>query len=137
MGDSSLASGQAWLKDEFDAFGFPFDHRLVTRFAEALHVIHGLLRQGQIDFAGTYYQIRQCELSPRGPRVGGPPILVGTTGPRMMRLAARYADVWDTNFRKVDQLPDLQTALDSAWWQRGTIRAPLSGVRVSQSPSPG
>lgn len=108
-----LGLGAGWLKDEFDAFGFPFDRR-VGRFSEAFEIIHSLLRRGEVDFSGTYYQLRQCELIPRGPRPQGPPLLVGTTGPRMMRLAARYADIWDTNFHKWDALPDLQSALNSA-----------------------
>jgi alkanesulfonate monooxygenase SsuD/methylene tetrahydromethanopterin reductase-like flavin-dependent oxidoreductase (luciferase family) len=113
-----LGLGAGWLRSEFDAFGFPFDHR-VSRFAEAIQIIHGLLRHGQVDFAGEYYQTRGCELLPRGPREGGPPILVGTTGPRMLRLTARYANAWDTNFRPLDQLPALQAALDDACGEEG------------------
>jgi alkanesulfonate monooxygenase SsuD/methylene tetrahydromethanopterin reductase-like flavin-dependent oxidoreductase (luciferase family) len=113
-----LGLGTGWLKDEFDAFGFPFDYR-VSRFEEAIQVIHGLLRRGQVDLAGKYYQVRECELHPRGPRPEGPPILIGTLGPRMMRLTARYADAWDTNFRKMEQLPALQAALDGACTEEG------------------
>ena len=49
------------------AFGYPFDHR-VSRFAEAIAVIHGLLRHGRVDFEGAYYSARDCELRPRGQR---------------------------------------------------------------------
>jgi alkanesulfonate monooxygenase SsuD/methylene tetrahydromethanopterin reductase-like flavin-dependent oxidoreductase (luciferase family) len=33
---------------------------------------------------------------PRGPRPQGPPVLIAAFGPRMLRLAARYADYWNT-----------------------------------------
>lgn len=108
-----LGLGAGWIEHEFRAFGFPWDHR-VGRFAEALQIIHGLLRDGQIDFDGMYHQARACALRPRGPRPAGPPVLLGTTGPRMMGLAARYADVWDTNFRPLAELPALQATVDAA-----------------------
>ena len=62
-----LGLGAGWHEPEFTAFGFPFDHR-VDRFAEAVTIISGLLRNGHIDFEGTYHQARDCELRPRGPR---------------------------------------------------------------------
>jgi len=86
--------GAGWHEPEFTAYGYPFDHR-ASRFEEALVIIHGLLRLGRIDFEGTYYQVRECELRPRGPRQNGPPILIGSTGERMLRLLATYGDLWN------------------------------------------
>ncbi|MCC7023940.1 MAG: LLM class flavin-dependent oxidoreductase [Thermomicrobiales bacterium] len=105
-GRLTLGVGAGWCKREFDAFGYPFDHR-VSRFAEALQIISGLLRDGHMTFEGEYYQVRDCELRPRGPRPQGPPILVGTSskGERMLRLAARYADIWNRDFDGVN--PDV------------------------------
>jgi alkanesulfonate monooxygenase SsuD/methylene tetrahydromethanopterin reductase-like flavin-dependent oxidoreductase (luciferase family) len=94
-GRLTLGLGAGWHRPEFDAFGFPFDHR-VSRFEEALQIIAPLLREGQVDFSGDYYSARQCELIPRGPRTTGPPIMVAGSGPRMLRLVARYADSWNT-----------------------------------------
>src|SRR5881394_1512978 len=68
-------------------------HR-VSRFEEALAIIHPLLRMGRVDFAGRYYQARNCELRLSGPRLTGPPIVVGTSGARGTALAARHADGW-------------------------------------------
>jgi probable F420-dependent oxidoreductase len=91
-----LGLGAGWHEPEYAAFGFPYDHR-VSRFEEAIQIITELLRDGQIDFQGTYYTARDCELRPRGPRAEGPPILVGGNGERMLRLAARYADAWNAD----------------------------------------
>ncbi|HEU5431990.1 MAG TPA: LLM class flavin-dependent oxidoreductase [Thermomicrobiales bacterium] len=98
-----LGLGAGWCKLEFRAFGYPFDHR-VGRFEEAVQIITGLLRDGRVDFQGTYYEARECELRPRGPRPQGPPILIGSssTGERMLRLAARYADIWNRDFDAVN-----------------------------------
>ena len=89
-----LGLGAGNPRPEFSMFGFPTDHH-VSRFEEAVHIITALLRDGKIDFDGTYYQMRNCELRPRGPRPNGPPVMIGARGPRMMRLAARYADYWN------------------------------------------
>ena len=92
-----LGVGAGWNEPEYQAFGLPFDHR-VARFAEALQILGSLLREGQVDFTGQYYQARNCEIVPRGPRSAGPPLLVGSEGPRMLKLAAQYADLWNTGY---------------------------------------
>jgi alkanesulfonate monooxygenase SsuD/methylene tetrahydromethanopterin reductase-like flavin-dependent oxidoreductase (luciferase family) len=94
-----LGIGAGWNEPEYHAFGYPFDHR-TDRFQEALAIISGLLRDGHIDFTGNYYEVRDCELRPRGPRPQGPPIVIGASqaGPRMLELSARHADGWNTWF---------------------------------------
>lgn len=74
-----LGLGAGYHAFEFRAFGYPTDH-LVGRFEEALAIICPLLRDGQVDFAGTYYQAAQCELRPRALRPGGPPLMFGGPG---------------------------------------------------------
>ena len=90
-----LGLGAGWHKPEYDAFGFPFD-ALASRFEEALSIIVPLLREGQVDFQGRYYQASNCVMRPRGPTRGGPPIWIGARRPRMLKLIARYADAWNT-----------------------------------------
>lgn len=89
-----VGAGDHWR--EHQAFGFAWG-RPIGRFEEALQIIVPLLRDGRVDFVGEHYSARDCELLPRGPRSKGPPILIGAlgTGPRMLRLVARYADMWN------------------------------------------
>jgi probable F420-dependent oxidoreductase len=113
-GRFTLGVGAGWNRPEFDAFGFPFDHR-VDRFEEALQIIAPLLRTGHVDFHGTYYQVHDCEIRPRGPREAGPPLMVAAFGPRMLRLAARYADIWNYGMvGKPDMLAAPRAALEEA-----------------------
>lgn len=100
-----LGLGAGHHEPEYRAYGFPYDHR-VSRFEEAIQIIHGLLKDGQVDFDGLYYQVRDCVLRPRGPRPQGPPIMVGTTGQRMLRLTAQYADVWNVYFNEIGNDPE-------------------------------
>src|SRR3712207_8325946 len=67
-------------------------HR-VSRFAEAIAIIHGLLRTGTVDFEGTYYSAPNCELRPRGPRSEGPPIMIGSTDRKSTRLNSSHANI--------------------------------------------
>jgi alkanesulfonate monooxygenase SsuD/methylene tetrahydromethanopterin reductase-like flavin-dependent oxidoreductase (luciferase family) len=93
-----LGVGAGWNEPEYQAFGVPFDHR-VDRFEEALQILGPLLHEGHVDFAGQYYQARNCDIVPRGPRAFGPPLLVGSEeGPRMLKLTAQYADLWNTGY---------------------------------------
>ena len=89
-----LGVGCGWHQPEFDAFGYPFDHR-VSRFEEALQVLVPLLRDGRVSFEGRYHRAIDAELRPRGLRPTGPPLLIAGKQPRMLRLTARYADQWN------------------------------------------
>lgn len=97
-----LGLGAGWHQSEYDAFGFPFDHK-ASRFEEALKIIVPLLRDGKVDFKGEYYEARECELIPRGPSPKGPPIWIGASKPRMLRLVATYADAWNTVWHRQAQ----------------------------------
>ncbi len=90
-----LGLGAGWHQPEYDAFGYPFDHK-ASRFEEALQIILPLLREGHVDFKGEYYEARDCALRPRGPSRSGPPIWIGASRPRMLRLVARHADAFNT-----------------------------------------
>ena len=90
-----LGLGAGWHQPEYDAFGYPFDHK-ASRFEEALQIILPLLREGHVDFKGEYYEARDCVLRPRGPSRNGPPIWIGAHRPRMLRLVARHADAFNT-----------------------------------------
>jgi alkanesulfonate monooxygenase SsuD/methylene tetrahydromethanopterin reductase-like flavin-dependent oxidoreductase (luciferase family) len=116
-GRLTLGIGAGWHESEFEAFGYPFDHRY-SRFEEAFTIIRTLLREGRIDFEGQYYQARNCEIRPREPHLNGPPIMVGTRGQKMLRLTARYAESWNgflvTQGNSPSVIPPLREALDAA-----------------------
>ena len=123
-----LGLGAGWHEPEYRAFGFPYDHR-VGRFEEALQIISPLLRTGHVDFAGTYYSARECELRPRGPRPEGPPILIGGSGPRLLQLTARYADAWNQDRQNdVRTVQALNARVDAACEDEGRDPATLSRV---------
>jgi alkanesulfonate monooxygenase SsuD/methylene tetrahydromethanopterin reductase-like flavin-dependent oxidoreductase (luciferase family) len=90
-----LGLGAGWHEPEFRAFGYPFDH-LASRFEDALRIIAPLVRGDDVNYHGVYERAMDCVSLPRGPRPTGPPILVGASRPRMLRLTAELADAWNT-----------------------------------------
>ncbi|HET9345610.1 MAG TPA: LLM class flavin-dependent oxidoreductase [Candidatus Limnocylindrales bacterium] len=126
-----MGLGAGWNETEFRAFGIPFDHR-IDRFEEAFTIIRGLLRDGAIDFDGRYYQARDCELLPRGPRPGGPPLMIGSNGERMLRITAPHVDAWNSWYADTKNEPAgvaaLREKVDAACREAG--RAPTEIERT-------
>lgn len=87
-----LGIGCGWHDPEYEAFGYPTDHK-VGRFEEALTVIRGLIREGRADLDGRWVQARDAVLVP--PARSDLPILIAAKRPRMLDLTARHADAWN------------------------------------------
>jgi alkanesulfonate monooxygenase SsuD/methylene tetrahydromethanopterin reductase-like flavin-dependent oxidoreductase (luciferase family) len=95
-GRVELGVGAGWLEREHEAYGFPFPpaRERVDRFAEAVEIWGLLQRNERTTFLGEHYQLIDAPFEPKPlqPRL---PLVIGTNRPRMMRLAARHADVWN------------------------------------------
>jgi probable F420-dependent oxidoreductase len=135
-----LGLGAGWHEPEHQAYGYPFENRF-ARFEESLQIIRPLLREGKLDHSGDFYTMRDAELRPRGPRPQGPPILIGAlaTKPRMLRLTAEYADLWNGwlvhSRSHPDEVPALVAALDAACAAAGRDPASIGrtvGIMVDQ-----
>ncbi|MFL5922030.1 MAG: LLM class flavin-dependent oxidoreductase [Gaiellaceae bacterium] len=87
-----LGLGTGWNEAEFHAFGIPFDHR-VARFEEAFEIIRRLVAGERVTFEGRYHDVEDALLLP--PPTRRLPLLVGTTGPRVMAAAAPHIDWWN------------------------------------------
>ncbi len=101
-GRLTVALGAGWNEREYTAYGFAFDNR-VSRFEEAFTIIRTLLREGSIDFSGTYHEARDCVLDP--PARPDIPILIGSSGPRMLAITIPHVDAWNIWFDDFDNDP--------------------------------
>lgn len=91
-----LGVGAAWQEREHEAYGIPFPspRERVDRFGEQMEMYRLLETQERTDFNGEYYSLVNAPFEPK-PVSGHIPILVGSTGKRMLRHVARYANQWD------------------------------------------
>ena len=102
-----LGLGAGWHADEHRRYGIPLPPpgERVDRFAEAVEIISLLMAHERTTYAGRYYQLDDAPLEPRPIQQPRIPILIAAHRPRMLRLAAAYADQWDT----FAALPDTAT----------------------------
>ena len=82
--------------EDYAAAGVASDHRY-SRFAEYVEIIERVVRGDGGDFDGTYHSISGSRLLVRPAERRRPSVVIAARGPKMMRLAARYADEWNAN----------------------------------------
>lgn len=92
-----LGLGAGWQINEHAAYGIELEppSQRVARFAEAIEVTRSLLDNERTNFEGSFYQFDDAPCQP-APVQAKLPLLVGTSGPRMLRLTARFAQEWNT-----------------------------------------
>jgi probable F420-dependent oxidoreductase len=127
-----LGVGAGWHDPEYEAFGLPTDHR-VGRFEEWLEIVARMIRGETVTYEGTYYKVQDANLDPAPPhRI---PILVAGHRPRMMRLTAQWADLWNTAWygtpnEKVEEgLETLRQAIETAAKPANSVTA-TAGIIV-------
>lgn len=93
-----LGYGAGWFIMEYEAYGYDFPP-VGTRLAqleEGLQVLKAMWTQEQPTFHGRHYRIENARCQPRPVRQPHPPILIGGAGEKvLLRLVARYADIWN------------------------------------------
>jgi alkanesulfonate monooxygenase SsuD/methylene tetrahydromethanopterin reductase-like flavin-dependent oxidoreductase (luciferase family) len=121
-----LGLGAGWNRREYDAFGFPYDRR-VSRFAEALAIIAPLVRTGRTTFHGQFFDVDDCVLDPRPVRDAGPPIMVGSNAPRMLRISLPVVDSWNvwwsTYENSVTRFSEIKAEVDAAMPEGRNVEA--------------
>ena len=135
-----LGLGCGWHDPEYEAFGFPTDHK-VGRFEEALDVIEPLLRGETVTLDGRWIQVRQAHLVPP-PARPDIPILVASKGPRMLDLTARRAQAWNaawfagpTEERVVTRLAAIRAACEAAGRDPASLELTV-GIEVRPAGGP-
>jgi probable F420-dependent oxidoreductase len=93
-GRLELGIGAGWMKPEYVAAGVLFDPPATraARFEEAVGIVRRLLAGDVVQHRGTFYRVRDLPGWPQ-PVQREVPLLIGGGGPRMIRFAARTADI--------------------------------------------
>jgi F420-dependent oxidoreductase-like protein len=105
-GRVELGIGAGWNVREHAAYGFRFpelDERL-ERLEEQLELIVRQWTERDLSFTGRHYSTESLDALPKPVQQPRPPVIVGGTAkPRTARLAARFADEYNTPFATLDQ----------------------------------
>jgi probable F420-dependent oxidoreductase len=106
-----LGLGAGWQVNEHHAYGIDLEPpgKRVSRFGEAIQIVRSMLSEESTTFQGAYYGVTDAPCDPK-PIQSPLPLLVGTRGPRMLRITARYADEWNT-WGAPEQAADRRAAL--------------------------
>jgi probable F420-dependent oxidoreductase len=93
--------GAGWMASDYEQTGIPLDPpgTRIERMAEALQIIKAFFAGGSVSFTGKHYTIEGVEAVPLPAQKPHPPIILGGGGPRMLRLAAREADIVSINYK--------------------------------------
>lgn len=118
--------GAGWNRREYDAFGFAYDRR-VSRYEEALTISAALLREGRTTFHGQFYDVEDCVIDPAPVRPGGPPLMVGSTSPRMLGISLPLVQSWNVWWslydNSVTRFAEVKAEVDAVVPQGRTVEA--------------
>jgi len=120
-----LGLGAGWKEDEYRAYGydFPLPRIRLAELEETVQIIKALWTQKQATFHGTHSQVVEASCEPKPDPL--PPIVIGGTGSRMLRLIARCADWWNVSWRGIGTYRQLVAECERACEEVGRDPATL------------
>ena len=133
-----LGIGAGWGEGEHLAYGLPFPAapERLSRLEEAVRLLRALWQGGPVDFEGEHYQLAGAYSHPR-PLRGEVPLLVGGSGRRTMRIAARHAREWNVVALTLEAWAEQDSAFREVCEAEGrdpgsVRRSQVSGVLVGR-----
>jgi len=128
-GRIELGMGAGWHELEHRTYGFDF-HDLGTRyevFEEQVEIVTRQFREDRFDHHGAHYRLEACEANPKPLQQPSVPLILGgVAGPRSARLAARFADEYNTVFPSLEAVTERKARLDAACTEVDRDPLPLS-----------
>lgn len=116
-GRMDFGIGAGWHEDEHRAYGieFPAAGTRVAMLDEALTVIRRLWTEESVTFAGQFFTLTDALCEPKPVQRPHPPIVIGGSKPKMLRVIARHADEWNMpSHRGPAEWGEANTRLDAA-----------------------
>jgi F420-dependent oxidoreductase-like protein len=121
-GRVELGIGAGWHEPEHRAYGFPFPDTStrLELLEEQIEIVHRSWEAGAFDFDGRHYRVKGLDAVPKPLQDPHPNLIVGGSGgARSARLAARWADEYNTVFAPPDMCRQRRRSLAAAWDEAG------------------
>jgi F420-dependent oxidoreductase-like protein len=128
-GRVALGLGAGWHAREHAAYGYPFPplRERMDRLEEQLEIVHGHWGDGPFSFSGRHYELDDLEALPKPVQRPRPPIVMGgDAGRRGARLAARWADEYNTTSATLEQVRERRARVREACEAAGREPIPFS-----------
>ncbi len=125
-GRVELGLGAGWHVRDYEMLGIPSDPPATraSRLMESVRLMDRLFAEDAVDASGRFYTVRGARLLPKPVQRPRPPLMIGAGGPRMLRFAARHADIIAINPQfTADGQPVV------ADLTRGSVERKLEGLR--------
>lgn len=107
--------GAGWAENEHAMLGLPFGTagERADRLEEACQIIRSLWTEARTSFAGKHYQLADALAEPKPVQQPHPPVWMGGAGrKRTLRIAARYANVWNHPGGSPEEVAELSGVLN-------------------------
>jgi F420-dependent oxidoreductase-like protein len=121
-GRVELGIGAGWNEAEHRSYGFPFPdlRERMDILEEQVEIVARSFEDEPFSFDGEHYKLEDLDAQPKPLQKPRMPILLGGRGgPRALRLAARWADEYNTFSASVDEVSERRAAFASAWEKAG------------------
>jgi probable F420-dependent oxidoreductase len=98
-GRLEVGIGAGWLRTDYEQAGIPYDSpgTRVSRLEEAVQLLKRFWTGEPVTFSGKHYNITEFTCLPRPHTPGGPPVIIGGGGRRVLGIAVEHADIIGVN----------------------------------------
>lgn len=101
--------GAGWWRDEYQAYDYSYlsNSERIDQLGEGIAVLKAMWTREPASFSGRYYRIENAYNSPKPVQKPYPPIMIGGSAPKLLKLAAQDADIVNLVFPNTSGQEDL------------------------------
>jgi probable F420-dependent oxidoreductase len=105
--------GAGWFREEYDAYNFPYpsNSERIDQMAEGIKVLKAMWTQDEPSYRGRYFSIDKAFNFPKPVQKPHPPIMIGGSGKKVLKMGAAEADIMNFNPPVLKGYVDIAQAL--------------------------